>query len=79
MDREKVIKALEESIDANQNIGLSTVNMSFEAVEVLIELLKKQEAVEPIIDSFLHKRCPSCKTMIRGRFCHECGQAVKWE
>ena len=47
--REKVIKALEESIDANQNIGLSTVNMSFEAVEVLIELLKEQEEREKAI------------------------------
>jgi len=42
-------------------------------------LLKEQEAVEPVLDSFLHKRCPSCRALLNGKFCHECGQAVKWD
>ena len=43
------------------------------------ELLKEQEPVEPILDSFLHKRCPSCKTLLKGKYCHGCGQAVKFD
>lgn len=42
-------------------------------------LLKEQEAVEPILDGFLHKWCPSCRKLLKGKYCHECGQAVKWE
>lgn len=88
-DREKVIKALEKSIDANRNIGLSTINMSFEAVEVLIELLKEQEAVVPDVDSEGTCTCGNCGENVGYypvgskvpeklcKYCPECGRAVK--
>lgn len=45
----------------------------------ILVLLKEQEAVEPIVDSFLNRRCPKCNAVLKGKFCFECGQAVKWE
>ena len=47
--------------------------------EDALSLLKKQEAVYPIKDIVRNKRCPKCFTILKGKFCHECGQAVKWE
>ncbi len=41
--------------------------------------LLKPEPVEPILDSFLHKRCPACGALLQGQYCHECGQLVKWK
>lgn len=42
-----------------------------------LELLKEQEAVEPVTDQLRNRRCPKCNTILKGRYCHECGQAVK--
>ena len=44
-----------------------------------LELLKEQEAVEPSKDIARNRRCPKCFTILKGKFCHECGQEVKWE
>lgn len=44
-----------------------------------LAILKEQEAVEPITDKGRNRLCPKCKTILKGRFCHECGQEVKWE
>ena len=43
-----------------------------------IELLKDHVAMEPLHDRSRNMRCPMCKTILKGRFCHECGQEVKW-
>lgn len=57
-----------------------------------LALLKEQEAVEPVLDSFLHKRCPVCgheviwQKWLNGDvwldeqldYCPHCGRAVKW-
>jgi hypothetical protein len=77
IDMEKVIRIIDELIfEAQKEPAWKSEN----ALKCLKkELLKGQEPVEPILDSFLHKRCPSCKTLLKGRFCHECGKAVKWE
>ena len=80
IDREKTALGIREmlmrdtwrDIDDNRSRYQHILNDAF-------AMLKEQEPIEPILDSFLHKRCPSCKTLLKGRFCHECGQAVKWE
>ena len=45
-----------------------------------LELLKEQEAVEPISEHHLFL-CPVCKnTLFREqKFCHECGKRIEWE
>lgn len=44
-----------------------------------IELLKRQQRIEPVTDKLRNRRCPKCDTVLKGRFCYECGQAVKWD
>lgn len=43
------------------------------------ERMKEQEAVYPIKDIARNKRCPKCFSILKGKFCYDCGQAVKWE
>ena len=38
----------------------------------------EREPMEPIMDRVRNRRCPRCNTILKGRFCHECGQEVKW-
>ena len=45
----------------------------------IVALLKEQEAVEPSKDIVGNRRCPKCFTILKGKFCHKCGQAVKLE
>lgn len=74
----EVIDLLKEQ----EHMGIALTNvveLMHKKDEQIEKLLKLQEAVEPILDSFLHKRCPSCRTLLKGKYCHECGQAVKWE
>ena len=93
-DREKVIKGLEilmngcEYIDCDDccfyistkptRCGLREEQIQEEA----LALLKEQEAVEPTWQQG-KAYCGSCgrriPLKIGARFCHKCGQAVKWE
>ena len=41
-----------------------------------IDLLKRQQKMKPITDNMRNYRCPRCNVILKGRFCHECGQAV---
>ena len=76
MDKETIIKGCENWV--NNHKGENFL-LTYSSVVELLAVLKEQEPVEPILDSFLHKRCPSCKTLLKGRFCHECGKLVRWE
>lgn len=80
-DREKVIKALE---DAYVTDGV--IKMTTQVRDILVALLKEQEAVRPERQhsgggTTWWNVCGACRTAINpnDKFCHQCGQAVKWE
>ena len=87
-DREKVIKGWECHIKADAlgcadcpyREGWRTCNFTDTLYKDVYALLKEQEAVEPTTEHKLFI-CPVCKnTLFREqKFCHECGQAVKWD
>ncbi len=80
-DREKVIRDLRYL----KSFGRVSNNPQVtEIAQSAIELLKEHEAVEPIRTNTnyeQHWKCGNCKAVIsaQDKFCHECGQAVKWE
>ena len=46
----------------------------------ILALLKEQdEPVEPLTDELRNRICPKCNTVLKGKYCHECGQPVLWE
>ena len=59
MDREKVIKALEDSLVDKKNQEDYSVRFSFEVVEIIITLLKEQEKeikkLQSVIDDLSFK------------------------
>lgn len=86
-DREKVIKGLEGMIDYFFDIYRNDTD-SYKCAKAqeysdcaidVIKLLKEQEAVYPIKDIARNRRCPKCFSILKGKFCYDCGQAVKWD
>ena len=75
-DRKMIIKGCENWIKNHKDESLL---LAFSSVEDLLAVLKEQEPIEPILDSYLKRRCPSCITLLQGKYCHECGRPVKWE
>ena len=87
LDREKVITAFEvcksdnhTCSDCPYNDESCTNTLSADA----LELLKEQEAVEPIPpeDEFGLYRCGKCHHQLFrcvDKYCSRCGRAVKWE
>ena len=80
-DREKVIKALE---DADVTNGI--IKMSNQFRDILVALLKEQEAVPPEREYSgggitWWNVCGACRVAINpnDKYCHECGRPVKWE
>lgn len=45
---------------------------------VVIKALERQIPKTPI-DKIMYKECPVCGAVDLGRYCMECGQAIKWE
>ena len=93
-DREMVIKGIEcltaDEITCNTDCpyfsGVGCVNV---ILRDALELLKEQEPKTAITNPEKYgdylKHCPSCETVLpissqygRTKFCHLCGQAVKW-
>jgi len=88
-DREKVINALENALAENKYRRYEPIKFSFEVVEIIIDLLKEQEAVKPKkvkgynppMYTIYEYECEKCKSPMLNKqpFCMGCGKTVKWE
>ena len=76
MTRKECIDNIQKIIDENMDKILVRVHVGY--LIHAVKYMKKQELLEPIVDSFLNRRCPKCNAVLKGRFCFECGQEVKW-
>jgi uncharacterized protein (UPF0212 family) len=92
MDREKVIKEVEEVINVLSKAEEPTFWLDFVrcAVENALELLKEQEPMQVKTDMYGNAYCPWCSTdgtiemgaqrlHLGTQFCPYCGRPVKWE
>lgn len=91
-DREKVVSEFERCIGSFSSADTSDEYFMCVCNRVL-ELLKEQEAVKPIVDQcalplttytvqFIKKYyCGICHEEITGNnvYCHKCGRKVKWD
>lgn len=94
IDREKVIKGLECCMKWTGEPDTATCHCSdcsytnmdilgegclIDLINDALALLKEQEAKEPFSEHHLFI-CPVCKNALfrEQKYCHECGQAVKW-
>ena len=84
-DREKVIKTLTDALTAKENYPWAKAEMSFDFIEMLIELLEEQDAVEPVkkdmveVTSRYEYDCPCGAPLLIGQpYCADCGKSVKW-
>ena len=73
-DREKVIEALVKARTAEENYKLQSAEMSFQFIEMLIELLKQQETQKFFVDESgkitplpVVVRCKDCRWGDRSR------------
>lgn len=77
MDREKVIKGIQE---CDLNGGLIG-NCPYKGI---LAMLKEQEAVRPVMVNTnyeQHWNCGNCNAVIsvNDKYCHECGKPVEWK
>lgn len=88
---EKIISDFEHEVSKAYGEGWDYVDLSTEDAKEILELLKEQEAVKPIlVKLYPHDvyRCGNCghcavgttvpKTY-RPKYCPECGRKVKWD
>lgn len=86
INREKVIKRLEECLSASCR-GFRTCPYSdneWDAVETALVLLKEQEPVEPrsILNCIWPYSCGECKKPLYAHdfaYCPWCGRRIKWQ
>ena len=77
-DREKIIEALE-----NADMTDGVIKMSTQFRDIVVELLKEQEPVEPELEgggSSWWYVCGECHKAIdpKDKFCSECGRRILW-
>ena len=87
MDREKVIRELED-IQKHLDTGYSfAISWKSELIRDALELLKEQEPVKPTLiregrnKYYNNYVCPGCDNELNygQNYCSECGRSVKWE
>ena len=87
-DREKVIKHFEHLLNAAKGNYQDFVDLTVDAGEEILDLLKEQEPVEPKkvkgynppMYTFYEYECKECKSPMMNKqpFCMGCGRPVKW-
>ena len=80
-DREKVIKALTDALAAKENYPWAKAEMSFEFIEMLLELLKDKEHVKPLKKMGTSIcECSNCGHLIAEgmNYCPVCGRIIDW-
>ena len=78
----KIDEAIEnEKMIARVTRGEETREYHEQLAEWLKELkvLKEKITEKEPIDKIMYKECPVCGAVDLGRYCPECGQAIKWE
>lgn len=63
---------------ATRNVFCTLERKELDAFFMAIEALEKQMPKEPI-DKIMYKECPVCGAFDLGRYCMNCGQAIKWK
>ena len=91
MDKETIIKGCENWVNNHKDENLL---LTYSFVVELLDVLKERDIVEPIYieNPYTHlpvSYCPKCREPIskfitgnpykETKYCHYCGQAVKWE
>lgn len=79
-DREQVINDLQDAV--NDDWMWQHADFYARTMEKAIQLLKEQEAVEPVSLSNRRYACGNCgnSLWVSGqRFCASCGRKVKWD
>lgn len=82
MERKEIIARLKKIAVNALAVGVEPYILSSDdgiAASEAVMLLGKQEPVPYLVDRSRNRRCPKCKTILKGRYCHECGQAVKMD
>lgn len=85
IDREKVIKELEERIKVAEEC-MGNPMFTPDAIRTIVALLKEQEAVKPKskvrhgANAQIQHFCGNCNSMLHGKpkYCSECGKEVLW-
>ncbi|HLO11343.1 MAG TPA: hypothetical protein VK190_03720 [Pseudoneobacillus sp.] len=89
---ERELKHLEESIPVYESssnnelrIASQTLKIEAEAVNIIVEALKKQIPIKAYYEHDDEFTCPSCAKTTEGydvtilKFCPECGQKLRWD
>ncbi len=90
--REKIINAIEKAKKQSEEYAQDRIIVPFREVDMILSLLKEQEAVKPYID-IDEAKCPICKVKLTRQellgddvlfedffdYCPHCGRKVKWD
>jgi protein-arginine kinase activator protein McsA len=84
IDREKIVNAIEKAKKQSEEYAQDRIIVPLKEADMILAMLKEQEAVEPTIDEYGNKRCGNCGHKLHSiadidLFCCKCGQAVKWD
>lgn len=81
-DRERVVKTLDTQIAVAKEIRSDFVRLIVDEAKTILELLKLQEPTRKVNENGQILSCGNCGAWFivqKQKYCHECGQAVKWD